>query len=256
MPRPRLLLCAARRTALLLALAAALAGCFRLEVDVTVEDDGAGSFSMLAAMSDQMLAMADGDNPFLEAQAAVDPAAMPEGAVVESYAQDGFTGTRWTFPFAAGGDVGASIDRAAQRVGGSALTGANGPFERFELRRVDGEWRFQAVIRPLAGDDAPSSLGLDPQSAALAQQMLANGWYRVRITLPGELLEHDADRVEAGALVWEIDIFAAEPRTLTAASRVDAGLPAPLVIALAALAILALAALAWLFLRPRAHSSP
>ena len=65
----------------------------------------------------------------------------------------------------------------------------------------------------------------------------------MRLSLPGRLTEHDADRVEAGEAVWELDVTAAEARVLRArsqpASGPAAGLVAGAIVAVVVLAVLA-----------------
>ena len=66
-----------------------------------------------------------------------------------------------------------------------------------------------------------------------------DAWFRVRIKLPGELAEHNADRIEGEELVWELDFIATEERQLTARSVPGNGLPiVPIVAGLASIVVL------------------
>ena len=40
--------------------------------------------------------------------------------------------------------------------------------------------------------------------------------FRVRLDLPGDLVEHNADRIEDGTLVWDLELTSAEPQRLFA----------------------------------------
>ena len=91
--------------------ALALSGCMRMQVDAAVTENDTINGTVVMAMSDEVLALAGdsaddiwGDNDFEDA----------EGATVEDYAQDGFTGKKYTFkdtPLADFGSEGMSITR-------------------------------------------------------------------------------------------------------------------------------------------------
>ena len=74
----------------------------------------------------------------------------------------------------------------------------------------------------------------------LAAMLLDDAWFRVRIKLPGEVTEHNADRIEDGELVWELDFTATEERQLTARSVPSGGVSVvPIVAGIAGAAVLA-----------------
>lgn len=74
----------------------------------------------------------------------------------------------------------------------------------------------------------------------LATLLLEDAWFRVRIKLPGELAEHNADRIEDGELVWELDLLATEDRQLMARSVPEGGFPiGPIVVMVAGVVVLA-----------------
>jgi len=185
---------------LLAALALALTGCIRVELAVTVHDDGSGVIGALLAVDDAILALA-GESPdelFGELET------LP-GAAVDEYRQDGFVGQRVSIPVPDMALAGDYLGAFGDEVDAGDLS-----VER------DGEgWLFSLVVPPMdAGDD---------EFADLAALITEDASYTVRVSLPGEVAEHNADRIEGGALVWEMDFAATEPRTLHARSQPGGG---------------------------------
>ena len=100
---------------LLAALAIALVGCIRAEIAIKVNEDGSGAVTVLAAFDqDAFESLADdfGDGATPELPSFDDLAAtdLPEGVSIEEYDEDGFTGVRSTFPFAATDDIASVVD--------------------------------------------------------------------------------------------------------------------------------------------------
>ena len=220
-----------RLTALLLAACAVvLTGCVRLEVSFTVQEDGSGAVAVVMALSDEFIdalveigGPANDDGSFLR-----DIRHIP-GAMIEEYREDGFSGERLTITVPDMTRVDeflGRIDEVWQAV------------EQLQVEREAEGWRFQLVVGPprdgLVGVDDPGAL------AALDQGFS----YTVRLSLPGKFTEHNADRVEVGAVVWQLDVTNAEARTLSARSQPASGPPAGLVVgAVVAVAVLAVLAM-------------
>ena len=176
-----------------------------------MHEDGSGVFDTVLAFEDSFLRLV-GETP--GADDIFDPESLPPGAVVEDYRQDGFTGARVNVEvphmellpqvLAEGGDVSEGVSD-------------------LELAR-DGEgWRFSMEPPPIGGlvadAVAPAGGSLDEVIA-----VLESASYTVRLALPGEVIEHNADRVEDDELVWELDLTSEQPRTLTARSQPPGGL--------------------------------
>lgn len=235
----------ARRTArasalLLAALALALSGCIRVEFAIRVDEDGSSSFSGILAYGDALAAMA-GD----AAGELIDGSGLPDGASVEEYRADGYRGIRFTMS----GEVADLIEGVA-----TAGPDGGGPFDSFDLLREGDEWIFDAVLRPL-GEAAPDGGGgLDALGAGLAESLFADGWFRVRLELPGEIVDHNADRIEDGALVWEIDLQSQEARSLFARTDAGGGADATPVVVSAVIAAALVALIAWIAVRRRARA--
>ncbi len=122
--------------ALLMALAAfVLAGCIRVELTFTVEEDGSGTVGMLAAIDEALLAASDESAEEMFGE--VDD--LPPGAVVEEYREDGFVGQRMSVPVP-------DMELAAESLGGvDDMTDA----ADFEFVREGDSWRFTMKMPPL-----------------------------------------------------------------------------------------------------------
>jgi len=210
------------RLLVLAALPLLLAGCFRVDIAIHVEEDGSGSVAMLLAVEESMLAFLQSqggsDSSPLDLLSDLDTATLPPGVTAEPYSEDGFTGARITIPFAAGDDVAATLDEAFSAIGGADAADSPAPLEDFVLRREpDDGWRFEAsVSSPTGGDTA----GIDASAARL---LLGDASFAVRVLLPGEVVETNADETTAdGELIWNIDPLG-DARTLSAVTRPAGG---------------------------------
>jgi hypothetical protein len=217
--------------ALVLAVPLLSAACIRTEISIEVNEDGSGSVAFLVAFDRQMMAalqaFGDGD-AFFDADdllAEVDLDDLPPGATVEPYEDGDFTGVRIRLPFAPGDDVAAAIDAVTADASddGVPLGGSDEPFEHFELARDGDRWRFAATVAP-ASDDVLGELDEDAGDLEFARAFFGDASCHIRLRLPGEMTEHNADTVESdGTLRWELDFFAAESREIHATSDVGNG---------------------------------
>ncbi|MDE2990073.1 MAG: hypothetical protein OXU21_03260 [Chloroflexota bacterium] len=215
--------------ALLTALCAiVLTGCIRVEMSFTVDEDGSGAVEMVVAVDESLLTAAD-ESPD-DMLGDVDD--LPPGAVVDAYREDGFVGQRITVPVA-------DMELAAESLGGADdMTDA---VDFGFVREGDG-WRFTMDAPPL-GEELAGENG--DFTAGMTAAIVNTAEFRVRVSLPGEITEHNADRIENGVLVWELDFLDTEPRTLSARSQAAGVGPVVVVVAGGAAAALAvLAALA------------
>jgi len=189
-----------------------LAGCGRLEIGVTLQEDGSGVLVLDVGVTRAALHQFTGESeslaPLLRASS-LDPDALPSDVTYEATRTDDEVGARLTIPFAAGNDVATEIDRAFGQLAEDAgsLVGAGGLFESFTLVRDDSGWRFAAAT---AGSDRPDGI------SAL---FLLNSTLTFRLELPGEVVAHDADEVtSSGALSWRLSLDGSS-RELTATTR-------------------------------------
>ena len=233
-----------------------LTGCIRVELGIRLNDDGSGDISILSALNTEAMSALGGDlgaetgNPLGD----LDGADLPPGAAVEEYDEDGFVGVRATFPFAAGDDVKDTIDALLSDAGDGLSgepAGLDGLFERFDLRRDGSGWRFDAVVPPL-NPEAPSGGGGSALGGEFAELLLEDASFTIRLELPGDVVEHNADDVDGGALVWSLDFFSDQPRNLTALTGGGgSGGATTTVIAVVVVVLLAAAAIVWFRSRTR-----
>ncbi len=225
MPRAPVLAPRARplRAGLLLALCAvALSGCIRVQLTFTVHDDGSGTVGVLMAVDETLLALTGESADDLLGEAGD----LPDGAVVEAYEEDGFVGQFVTVSVP-------DMARAAEFMGG--VDAATGSTDELSFVREGEGWRFTMAIPP--GEELAGDAGDVDLAGALGD----DAFFRVRVALPGEVIEHNADSVEGGVLVWEIDWTSSELRTLSAVSQPGSGggTDAGFVVVLAGMALLA-----------------
>ena len=223
----------------LLTLAAVGAGCIRVEVAIRVNDDGSGTVAVLMAFDRALMELA-GDDVDLSEFTEIDESELPPGSSVEPYDEGDFIGVRVTAPFESGDDVAASIDRLFAEAGGESegLAGDDAMFRRFVLERDGDTWRFEAEMEISASDLAGETDG-DLLGEGVAQFLLQDASFVVRLALPGQVMEHDADEVGSdGELVWNIDIFGGETRALSATSELNGGGGGGATIAVAVAALL------------------
>ena len=184
-------------------LAFAMTGCLRYEMGIVVNADGSGTLSSIVAISDKF-AEASGARP----DEAIGTEGLPRGAEVREYREDGYTGIAFSLPFA-------DVDELAALT--SAAGGDETGFSGFTLEQDGGGgWQFEMTAAPGGGEMIAGADGLAPAD------ILDGAWFRIRVTLPGELVEHNADRIENGTLVWDLDLAASVPRQLTARTAASA----------------------------------
>jgi hypothetical protein len=121
---------------------------------------------------------------------------------------------------------------------------AGGAFESFVLER-DGEgsgWRFEAQLSDDAtaaglgdggggdvfGDAITGAIlgdggGGDVFGDAITGAILGDASFTVRLALPGEIVEHNADELTGGELVWHLDVLDPGARPLMARSETSSG---------------------------------
>ena len=204
------------------------AACVRIEVAFTVTDDGSGTVRYQVAFTDALMGLAGEELDLSEL--AED---MPPEAEVQEYSEGGYTGVVITVPIADFSDMREVEDALGGFEESSDLeTGLSDDFSI--TTDEDGAWEFSMLI-PSLEESAEAALVLEGMGA-----ILDDGWFQVRIKLPGELAEHNADRVEDGELVWELDFTSNKERQLTARSVPEGGLPiVPIVAALVGFVVLA-----------------
>lgn len=212
----------------------ATAACLRVDVAFIINEDGTGVIDYTLAVSDDLADYAGEDDlDFTE-----DLGDLPEGAGVREYSEDGYTGVVVSIPV----DDFTDLTRLAEDL--------DLPLDVSVVDK-DGAWEFQALVPALnetVEDELDFDLGIavDEIEEAFVKQFLEGSWFRVRVSLPGELVEHNADRIEDDVLVWELDLASTQDRKLTARSAPGGGPPLDRIIAIGVFAGLVVVSAAFL----------
>ena len=223
------------RLALILSIIALVTtACFRIEFAFTVNDDGSGTVSYQIAVNDALIELGGEDLNFSE-----ELGDLPPSAEVQDYSEDGYTGVVVTVPITDFSDM-VEVEDALGGLDESSDLETGLSDELSISKDEDGGWQFSMLIP----SSEESIEAMDFEGMAM---LFDDAWFRVRIKLPGELAEHNADRIEGEELVWELDFIATEERQLTARSVPGNGLPiVPIVAGLASIVVLvALVSLAY-----------
>ena len=250
-----------RLTLLLVAPLAAilLTGCIRIEIAMRVADDGSGTISFLSAIDSSAMgalgALGPGVGDITSSFTEVDDSTLPPGGTAELYQEGTFVGSRVLIPFASSGDVAATLGGLVASAGDeSAFAGLGGMFEQFVLEGDDEGWLFEAQFpREMLSDAAGASggLALDP---ALMAPLLGDASFTVRVALPGTVVEHNADRLEEGEFIWDLNVLDPGARPMMARTELGGGegVSPALVVAVAVVAVAAAAGGVWVVRRRRA----
>ena len=194
--------------------------CIRFEIGFVVNDDGSGVINYQVAIKDDFAELGGEEIDFSE-----ELGDLPPGVEIEEYSEDGFTGAVVTIPIADFSDT-EEVKAAIDELGDPDEIPVLQPDTFSMSKDEDGGWQFS--MRIPSSEDPEDLVGLDGSVVGvdeIASALLGDAWFRVRLKLPGELAEHNADRIEDGVLVWELDILATEPRQLTARSVPRGGFP-------------------------------
>ncbi len=173
----------ARLLALVGLVALTLSGCVRMDIAMTLHPDDTVDGSMVMAISDEVATSMGMDPQTLWDEAMAEGGTeLPEGGTQEPYAQDGYTGVRYT------------LDPAPI----SAMTTAGDVTDDMRIVRegdefvLDGTMDLTEMTADAAGDDA---------SAQMQEAMLDQFDIRLSFTFPGEVTEHNGT-LDGTTVVW------------------------------------------------------
>ncbi|MCK9485769.1 MAG: hypothetical protein M0R73_03585 [Dehalococcoidia bacterium] len=243
---------------LLAPLAVILTGCFTIENSYVVNEDGSGTQTVRFAVPGEVLSTLGGQLPSLE-EAESDPdmqalrAALGDRGSVEFFSNEveGF-GFQMVVDVPASDDFSAALEQVLADL---PLDG-DLPLDQVTsqapaILRDGNAWTFSMALEALTDQDVAELAG-DDQGAAFASAFLDQSTVTVRVSLPGEMAEHDADEVlEDGTLVWTQQ-GSTPPRTISARSELpgDSGAMRTVLILAGVLGAAAVAAgLAYLAMR-------
>ena len=198
--------------ALLLATAAlvSLTAC-RAEVNVSVDEDGEGEIELIAAVSDTIMSMArlGGDDPFgefLDTPGDQLESEGLEGVSVEPYSEAGYTGVRIRANFDPYDPALAVVSEGDSIIGELTDTVGIGRFKFARTENDDG-WivELNQTTDPLVADglgelgDLAGDIPFDIGELDLP--------FILSLELPGEYVEHNANREADGTLVWDANLL-------------------------------------------------
>ena len=182
-------------------------GCFRLNVTITVEDDGTGAFGGEFAISKQLGEVFGDESDGLSCDEILEMdgeglgagsllSDFPSDAVVENFEDDEWCGYTFTVSFT---DFGRSSIEAGD--------------DGFPITEEDGLLFFNLPADDLLGDSEDFDMGdEDVDPITLLQAFgIPQPEFTISVDLPGEILEHNADTRDGSTLTWVIDFFDPKP---------------------------------------------
>ncbi len=195
---------------LLLAVAAlslSVAAC-KAEVNLRIDEEGMGEIEIIGAVNDAILSLASmgGEDPLSdlfdmpEEELGTDGL---EGASIESYKQDGYTGIRIRAEFDAYDPTIAAISQDDSMLGGLTETLGIGNFNFTRTPEDDG-WivEMKQTTDPSIADGLGNFSGVAPFD--MGELDLP---FIFSLEIPGEYVEHNADREVDGVLIWDANLL-------------------------------------------------
>ena len=164
------------KVAAIAAMAFVLTGCMRMHVELTLHEDNTADGSIIMAFSDE-LAESLGMTPEEMMETMGGDVDTPDGATVEPYKQDGFTGTKSTFASA-------------------PIEGATGGPE-MKIERVGDEFVVSGEM-DMAEQGMGGSTG-DPTTDAMMEGLDM----AFKVTFPGPVSSHNG-KLEGNTVTWQM----------------------------------------------------
>ena len=233
--RPRLL---GARLALVAAVAFLASGCLRANVAIEVNEDGSGTASIIQAFDVEALSEFAGEEAVeaLEDPESLIPADLPDAVEAEVYEEDGYTGVRFTTAFADVEEMEENLAALqAATVESLESTGATAESQSdgLTLEQTEEGWYFET-----SGLDSGTT-----ETDDIPEFLLEGFELRYSVTLPGDVVDHNADEVDGTTYTWDLAIDD-DRETIFAETKVSKGLGTlPFIIGGAVLALVLLAAL-------------
>ena len=190
-----------------------LSGCFKLDMDFTVNSDDTLDGTVILAVNEELADMAEEDSDLTAED-------LPEGATIEDYDEDGFVGQKVTLD-------GVSMEELNESFSSEGDTG--GPGE-WSLTHEGDEYRF-------TGDMDLTEMATTEEDGIDMGAFMQGAELRVALTFPGEITETNGE-VEGNTVTWEPEI--GEKNDMTAVAQEGSGLSAGLVAAVAGGAVVLL----------------
>ncbi len=194
---------------LVLAFPLALAGC-KAEINIAVDEEGNGEIEIIGAVNNTVMALANlgGEDPFesiLEIPEEADGADGDGivGASIERYSESGYTGVRIKADFDAYDPAFTALSQDDSMLGSLTEQTGLGGFNFTRTAEDDG-WTVQLRQDADPVDTSDFSDLLDEVPFDLEDVDLP---LIVSLRLPGDYVEHNADREVDGMLIWDANLL-------------------------------------------------
>lgn len=180
----------------LMALAVALSGCIKMDMDMSVSKDEKINGSVVLALSKQLLDLSGQTKAEVVKSMQKDWPKLPRGSKPEVYDSDGFIGQKVSFKDLPASDFG----KVMQSVGSSNPTGGG---DDITLVKENGSWKFTGTM-DLSADLTGGAGGTDKKSKDNASALLKGLKIKIKMTFPGSITKHDKDgKVSGKSITWE-----------------------------------------------------
>ena len=187
---------------------------FRVFADLAIEADESGTFTVELSMDDALASLA-GDE--LGDELPIGEDLLPEDWTTAVVSEDGFTGIRATVPFESLTALQAVLSALAATEGESTDLGLLDFLAGALPARVGDTFRFGLTIPAILEGFLDDGLAESPVplSPSMLDQFLD---IRISVTLPGDIVSHNADLHTGNLLVWNLSLTDSG-RTLEAESQ-------------------------------------
>ena len=192
---------------LLAALMLLATACIKVDYHITVNADSSGTVDGTIAIAEAMmeLAEASGDGGCEEFASDELAGELPPGAQVTPFEEEGWCGITFT----------ASLANFGSLSGDSTAT-------PIEIKVVGDVMYIELDTSDMAADQDED---MSPEEMQMFMDMLnvPESEFKIRVTLPGEPLENNADSVDGSTFTWNLDLFGDDiPLSLQASADLSA----------------------------------
>ena len=188
----------------------------RADASLTVNEDQTGTFGFEASLDEELrdLLAQQGQEVDLAAQIGD----LPTGWTTESFVEGDFEGVRASKPFGSFEELQWSIDDLARSDFAGQINVTDFLVD-LDLARDGDRFTFSVTIGDVSGSFAGALGGgaLDGIDVASLFDSILN--LELIVTLPGEVIEHNGDRLEGSTVSWTLDLDTSGT-TLAATSEV------------------------------------
>ena len=186
-----------------------LTGCMKVQMDMTIHEDGTADINLITALSRDVMEL-DPDAPELSDDELV-AGMLEDGEGCE--ADDSLSALRASDPVPYITDEWVGVSCSVDNVpldeiseGDGLITQADG-ITSIALPLDDVNDQIESEV------DADAAMGDMEGMEALFEQIMSTFEIAMAVEAPGAVIEHNGTRVEGSTVIWEIDVFADEPLT-------------------------------------------